>query len=136
MKTVEHDGTRYLLIKQSGDSSLVRDVGTGDERYIPNDELTVTGESTLAVAARAIPEPQRRIITAVHSERQLGLLIELEDGPISVREILGRYDLCESDLHGQVAELRAAGLVQEAERDGERAYELTEFARDGLDPLR
>ncbi|WP_181693313.1 hypothetical protein [Natronomonas sp. LN261] len=137
MRTVEHHGDRYLLVKRSGDSSLVRDPETGDERYLPNDELDVTGDSPLAVAAGAVPEPQRRILTAVHSERMLGLLVELEDrGPLSVRDILGRYDLCESDLHGRIGELRAAGLVREADTGGERGYATTELAGRGLTALR
>lgn len=137
MRAVEHEGEQYLLIKRSSDSSLVRDPETGTERYLPNDELTVTGDSPLSIAARSVPEPQRRVLTAVHSERLLGLLIELDtDGPLSVRELLDRYDLCESDLHGHVAELRAAGLVREAERYGERGYATTELAHEGIEALR
>jgi len=137
MRAVEHRGDRYLLLKRSGDSSLVRDPETGDERYLPNDELTVTGDSPLTVAAAAVPRPQRRLLAAVHSERILGLLLELDgDGPIAVRELLGRYDLCESDLHGRIGELRAAGLVEEAEVGGERGYAATELTHEALAALR
>ena len=137
MRAVEHDGERYLLIKRSSESSLVRDPETGTERYLPNDELTVTGDSPLAVAARSVPEAQRRILTAVHSDRLLGLLVELDDdGPLSVREILDRYDLCESDLHGRVTELRAAGLVEAADVGGERGSAVTDVATAALDALR
>ena len=137
MRAVEHDGERYLLLKQSGESSLVRDPETGEERYLPNDELTATGDSPLAVAARAVPEPRRRLLTAVHSERTLGALLELDDrGPLSVREILGRYDLCESDVHGTFGELRAAGLVEEVDVGGERGYATTDLAAEALDALR
>lgn len=137
MKTVEHDGDRYLLVKQSGESSLVRDPETGEERYLPNEELTVTGDSPLELAARNVPEASRRILTAVHSEQSLGLLVELDErGPLSVRDVLGSYDLCESDLHGLFAELRAAGLVTEADVAGERGYRLTDLAREGLAELR
>jgi hypothetical protein len=137
MRTVEYRGDPYLLLKQSGESSLVRDPETGDERYLPNDELTATGDSPLTVAARTVPTPQRRLLTAVHSERILGLLVELADhGPLPVRELLGRYDLCESDLHGRVGELRAAGLVRETDVAGERGYETTEMADEALSALR
>lgn len=137
MQTVEHDGDRYLLVKRSGESSLVRDPETGAERYLPNDELTATGDAPLAVAARAVPEPTRRILTAVHSERTLGALLELEDrGPLSIRAILGSYDLCESDVHGTFAELRAAGLVEEVDVGGERGYATTELASEGLEAIR
>ena len=137
MRVAEHDGKRYLLRKQSGDSSLLKDPETGKKRYVPNDELTVIGASPLSVAAESIPEPQRRVLTAVHSETVLGLLVELDEcGPLSVREILDRYDLCESDLHGQVTELRAAGLLEEATVNGERGYATTALAEDGLSALR
>lgn len=137
MRTVEHDGDRYLLVKRSGESSLVRDPETGEERYLPNGELTVTGDSPLELAAHSVPEASRRILTAVHSEQALGLLAELDErGPLSVREVLGSYDLCESDLHGLFGELRAAGLVTEADVAGERGYRLTDLAREGLAELR
>lgn len=137
MRAVEHDGDRYLLVKQSGESSLVRDPETGAERYLPNDELEATGDSPLVVAAGSIPEAQRRILTAVRSERILGALLELDRrGPLAVREILGSYDLCESDVHGAFAELRAAGLVEEADVGGERGYETTDLASEGLEALR
>lgn len=137
MRTVEHEGRRYLLVKQSADSSLVRDPTTGEERYLPTDELSVTGESPLEVAAASVPEAPRRVLTAVRDERSLGILVELEErGPLSVREVLGAYDLCESDLHGVVGELRAAGLVTETEVDGERGYGTTALASEGLASLR
>lgn len=137
MRTVEHDGERYLLVKRSGESSLVRDPETGEERYLPNEELEASGESPLALAARQVPEPTRRVLTAVHSERALGVLVELDErGPLSVRSVLGGYDLCESDLHGLFGELRAAGLVVETEVGGERGYRLTDRGREGLGGLR
>ena len=137
MRTVEHEGRRYLLVKQSAESSLVRDPTTGEERYLPTDELSVTGESPLEVAAASVPEAPRRVLTAVRDERSLGVLVELEErGPLSVREVLGAYDLCESDLHGVVGELRAAGLVTETEVDGERGYGTTALASEGLASLR
>lgn len=137
MRTVEHDGDRYLLLKRSADASLVRDPETGEERYLPTDELTPTGDPPLAVAAYRVPEATRRVLTAVHSERALGLLVELDArGPLPVRAVLGETDLCESDLHGTVGELTAAGLVAETTVDGERGYRLTDRGREGLAGLR
>lgn len=139
VRTVEDDaGRRYVLLKRSGDSSLVRDPATGEERYVENGELsTVEGESPLETAARAVPAPARRVMRAVHSDRALGLLVELEErGPVPVRDLAGSYDLCESDLHGLLAEFTAAGLVAETRVVGERGYELTAAAREGLSALR
>ncbi|WP_227376538.1 DUF7346 family protein [Haladaptatus halobius] len=138
MRTVhDESGQRYLLLKRSGESSLVRDPRTGDETYLENDRLHLAeGESPLETTARRISPATRRILTAVPNERALGLLVELhERGPLAVRELLSAYDLCESDLHGYLAEFRAAGLVEECRVAGERGYDLTATATDGLEPL-
>ncbi|MGN8214022.1 DUF7346 family protein [Halococcus salifodinae] len=70
-------------------------------------------------------------------DRALALLREIDaNGPFAVRTLLSRYDLCESDLHGLCAELRAAGLLAEAEVAGERGYRTTERARKELEQVR
>lgn len=135
MRTVRDDsGNRYLLVKESGESSRVRDPETGEERHLPNESLEAAdGESPLETASRAVPGPVRRVLTAVHDERALGLLLEVDArGPVGVRALLDAYDLCESDLHGLLAEFRAAGLVRETEAAGERGYETTSEASEGL----
>ena len=139
MRTVsDEDGTRYLLRKQSSDTSLVYDPETGTEQYLDNDRLAaVDGESPLVTAATAVDAPVRRLLTATHNDRSLGLLVELVDrGPCSTIELLESYDLCESDLHGLLAEFRAAGLVEEATSHGERGYDATELATTAVDQLR
>jgi hypothetical protein len=135
MRTVrDESGNRYLLLKQSGDSSHVRDPATGEERHLPNDSLAVVeGESPLETASRVVPESVRRVVTAAHDDRGLGLLLEIDErGPVDVRVLLDAYDLCESDLHGLLGEFRAAGLVREASVAGGRGYETTETASEGL----
>ncbi|SNZ13474.1 hypothetical protein SAMN06269185_2210 [Natronoarchaeum philippinense] len=139
MRTVRDEtGKRYVLLKESGDSSLVRDPETGQERYIENDTLDpVDGETPLETAASGIPESVRRVVSGVHDEAGLGLLADLADrGPVAVRDMLGAYDQCESDLHGRLAELRAAGLIEEATVAGERGYDATETTREALNALR
>jgi len=139
MRTVSDvDGNRYLLIKQSSDASLVRDPEMGTEQYIDNDQLdAVDGESPLETAAAAVDAPVRRLLTATHNDQSVGLLVELVDrGPCSTIELLDSYDLCESDLHGLLAEFRAAGLVEEATSYGERGYDATELATTAVDQLR
>jgi hypothetical protein len=138
MRTVEDaGGNRYILLKQSAESSLVRDPATGEHRHLPNDEFErVEGESPLATAAGAVPDPVRRVLLAARDERALGLLLEIDArGPIGVRSLLA-YDLCESDLHGLLAEFRAAGLIEERAVDGERGYDTTAVGADGLATLR
>ncbi|MFC4358787.1 hypothetical protein ACFO0N_12620 [Halobium salinum] len=139
MQTVEDDaGKRYLLVKRSGESSLVRDPDTGAERYLPNADLDpVDDAATLVVASEGVPASVRRVLTAVRDERSLGLLLELVDrGPLPVRTLLSAYDLCESDLHGTLTEFRAAGLVEEARVAGERGYAATDLAVDAAERLR
>ena len=139
MRSVRDDsGTRYLLLKQSGDSSRVRNPETGEECYIENHRLEpVDGESPLVTAASAVPESVRTVLSAVHDDRSLGLLLDLDArGPLAIRTLLSAYDLCESDLHGLLTEFRAAGLVAETRVAGERGYETTETATDGLSHLR
>jgi hypothetical protein len=131
------DGTRYVLLKRSSESSLVRDPETGESRYLPNESLSVVeGASALETAAATVPEPTRRVLRATHTDQALGLLLELDSrGPTPVRALLD-YELCESDLHGTLAEFRAAGLVEDADVAGERGYALTDTAREGLTVLR
>ncbi|WP_246999482.1 DUF7346 family protein [Halosolutus gelatinilyticus] len=138
MKTVRDDtGKRYLLLKQSESASLVRDPETGNECYVRNDRLDVVGESALETAAQTIDSPIRTLLTNVHDEQTLGLLIELADrGPLRIRTLLDAYDVCESDLHGRLTVLSAAGLIDETEVAGERGYRITEPCRRALDVLR
>ncbi|MFB6080218.1 MAG: hypothetical protein ABEJ81_04395 [Haloferacaceae archaeon] len=138
MRTVrDAAGDRYLLVEESAGSSLVRDPETGEERHVDSEALEpVDDESPLVTAARAVPEPTRRLVVAARDQRALGLLVELDArGPLAVVDLLSAYDLCESDLHGQFAEFRAAGLVAEREVDGRRGYGLTDAARTALDDL-
>lgn len=139
MRTVrDADGTRYVLLEESEESSLVRDPETGEKRHVPTDTLErVEGEPPLSTAARAVPAPVRRVVTGVPDERALGLLLEIDArGPVSVRALLEVSDLCESDLAGLLAEFRVAGLVTESRVAGERGYETTDVAAEGLSGLR
>jgi len=133
----DESGKRYLLLTESGESSRVRDPETGEERSVETDRLEpVEGESPLETAARAVPAPVRTLTTAVHDERALGLLVDLDArGPLDVRTLLSACDLCESDLHGLLGEFRAAGLLAETTVAGERGYETTETARTALAAL-
>ena len=139
MKTVrDDDGNQYILLKRSGDASLVRDPKTGNDCYVGNDRLEpVEGTSVLETAANAIPEPVRRLLTGVHDERSLGLLVELADrGPLSVRHLIAETDYCESDLHGTLASLTARGLIEETTVVDDRGYALSSDCEPVLATLR
>lgn len=139
METVRlPDGETYLLVKRSEGSSLVRDPATGEERYVDHGNLdVVAGESPLSAAASGVPAPVRRVVRAVHDDRSLGLLVELvDDGPLSVVEAMDAYDMCESDLHGRLAEFRVAGLIEEVDVAGRRGYDATPAAEAAVRLLR
>lgn len=139
MKTVrDDDGKRYLLLKRSSDASLVRDPESGNACYVRNDRLeTVEGEPPLEVAAGAIDAPIRQLLRAVHDDRTLGLVLALADSdPTPVRELLETDGLCESDLHGTLAELTAAGVIEETTVDGERGYRVSDESRAVVEVLR
>ena len=137
MRTVEDEaGRRYLLLKRSGESSLVRDAATGEARFLPNDDLvTLDGVDPLTAAAEAVSPHLRRLLRTVHDDRGLGLLVLLAHEPRSARALLGATDLCESDLLGMATELRAAGLIAETTVDGERGYAVTEDGREAIEQL-
>lgn len=138
MRTVEDDtGRRYRLLKESAESSRVRDLASGDERYLPNDELRpVDGASPLDEAAARLDPAVRAVVSGVDDSHGLGLLIEVvERAPLPVRSMLARYDVCESDLNGRLGELTAVGLIEPTEVGGERAYEPTPAARTALETL-
>lgn len=131
------DGTRYLRLQRSSDTSLVRDPVTGEERYVENDRLEPIDDAPLAIAARGVDEDVRSLVVAVPDERTLGFLLELADhGPLGVRTILDAYEFCESDLHGRLTMLTMAGVLEQTTVAGERGYALTESGRAGLEALR
>ncbi|WP_081655478.1 DUF7346 family protein [Halopiger goleimassiliensis] len=138
MKTVQDDtGKRYLLCKQSEHASLVRDPVSGNECYVQNDRLESIDESPLETAAGTVPDAVRTVLTNVHDEATLGLLFELEArGPLPVRSLLEGYDFCESDLHGRLGVLTAAGLLEETDVADERGYRVTDTCTDALEVLR
>ena len=137
-RTVEDDaGNQYLLLKQSSDTSLVRDPATGERSHLPTDSLEPAEASAGETILAPVPGGVVDLLTAVHDERALALALEIDaEGPIAVRMLLDAYDFCESDLHGLLAELQAAGLIAEATVVGERGYETTEKGAEALAAIR
>ena len=133
MRTVrDEEGARLLLCKRSGDACLVRDPATGERRYVDADALTAGGRPPLLTVAEAVPDDARAALP-VAGDRAVGLLADIAArGPLGVRRMLDEYELCESDLHGALGELRAADLLAETRVAGERGYEATDAARDAL----
>jgi hypothetical protein len=133
----DDDGRRLLLVKRSSESSLVRDPDTGEESYRPNEALSAVDDPPLAAAADGLADAARRAVLACPDDRALGLLVELVDrGPTAAETLTAAYDLCESDLHGLLAEFRAAGLVREATVAGRPGYAPTDDAGAAVERLR
>lgn len=140
MQPVEDEsGRRFLLEKRSSESWLLLDPETGETCYRDPETLTVLDDASPleAVAAGAVADPVRRLVLAARSDRTLGLVIAVVDrGPIAVRTLLAETTLCESDLHGQLAELVAAGLFEDVRVAGERGYAATDDATRAVRQLR
>lgn len=106
MRTVEDEsGRRYLLLKQSHDSSLVADLETGARTYRPNEALSAVAEPADA--------PNFDLLSYIEA-----------NGPVPARTLLEATSLCESDLHGLLTLLRANDLVRETKVHGEQAYDV------------
>lgn len=136
MQSVRYDGDVYVLVKESAESSLVRNPDTGEETYVPNDELEALDSPALETRAAAVPESVRVVLRVAHDDRSLGLLLDLhENGPRPVRDMLTDYSFCESDLLGLLTECRAAGVVEEVTAAGEPGYALTSTGDRGVAKL-
>lgn len=134
MRTVEDQaGERFLLLDTSGDTWLVRQPGTALTHRRPAEAFTVLEDvSPLETVARSVPDTLREDL-ALPNERAVGLLAEIHARePVGVRDLLA-YDLCESDLHGFLAEFTAGGLLEETRVVGERGYETSDRVAARLD---
>lgn len=133
----DRSGTHYILEKRGTASSRVRRPATGERLHLPNEALEpVTDESPLETVLSPLPADAVERIDGVADRRALGLLVEIDaSGPTGVRTLLDRLDLCESDLHGRLAEMQAAGLLTEVSVGGERGYRTTETGAKRLSSL-
>lgn len=139
MRIVEFEGDRYLLLKRSTSSSLVYDPVSGDRRYLPNHELDISDKSGHGGSEESLLNriPELGALGSIADDATLEILFEIEtNGPLPARDLLGRIDCCESDLHGIISELRAAELVTEIDLPGGRGYQTTARASEALDRSR
>lgn len=128
MRIVEDDqGSQYILERAARDSWLVRDPRSGECHHRPPDQLrVVSGASPLALASRSVPTADAEQLPLTDAQ-SIGLLAEIRTHePTAVRTLVGATEVCESDLHGMLAELAAADLVRETTVAGEPGYETTD----------
>lgn len=125
------DGETYCVRQRSSDGECrVRELPEGTVTTRPCSELTpvdpgeFTGTFDVPIGVSGSRE---------RSGRALALLLELATGgAASARQLLDRFDVCESELHGTATELRAAGLIEPTTVHGERGYRATEAARETI----
>ena len=113
------DGDAYFVLQRVlGEDCQLRGVSSGETTTQPCESLSpATAEAALGVVAGSLKDE------SVTSNQAAALLLELTvDGPTSARELLDRFDVCESDLHGVATELRSAGLLEPTTVYGERGY--------------
>ena len=126
---VDAAGRRSLLLREHGEQAVLRDVETGERRTASLEDLASLDGGPLGTLVTDVPPSLPSPLDRAPTDRALALLVELHvAGPRPVRDLLADTTLCESDLHGLVGDLRAAGLVQDEPVAGERGYDLTPSA--------
>lgn len=129
MRVVRDEEESYYVLQDSdGETCRIRKITTGTLTTCPCAELSPIAPSDVLAADG--------LAGAIGSSRALALLIEIDlAGPASARGLLDRFDVCESDLHGVTAELRAIGLIEPTTVHGERGYRTTQEIGDALERL-
>jgi len=139
MRVVRDGAGRINVVRERSDEQRVLvDPATGTERTVSAaDVVPVVDEPELELVASALPDPTDSPLASIGDARARGILGVLEAaGPLPATMLLAFESLCESDLHGTVGELRAAGLVAETTVDGHSGYRMTETAARTLADLR
>lgn len=124
MRAVRGPDGAPLVALERPTGTVVYDPREGERVPPATGPLEELDADPLAVAAAGVDAPV--------AGAGAGVLVDLEVGARSVRGMLESYERCESDLHGILAELAAAGLVAETDVRGRRGYELTEAGREAL----
>lgn len=124
----DSDGTLYVLEKRAAHSSRVYDPESGERLHLPTDHLHV-------LDAEGVPNDTGSN-SGFTRDPGLGLLLTVRAaGPVSVRTLMDEMTMCESDLHGALAELVAGGLLREVTVLGDRGYEITDEGLATLETL-
>lgn len=137
MRLVRDDAeSPHLVLNRDGDAWRVRGLTSGTERTLEPEAVdSIEAAHPLDVAADALPTPDTGPL-AIADDRTFGMAVLLSRaGPQPVHVLLETEGLCESDLHGLMGELGAAGLVSETTVDGQRGYRATETATEAVADL-
>lgn len=130
----DQTGTHYVVLSATESVCRLREIRSGAEVTRQCESLQPADPAAALAATGVDADGVDTVTSAARTSRAIGLLVELDAaGPLAVRTILDRFDVCESDLHGMVTELRAAGLLEPTTVYGERGYRVTDAARDVLE---
>lgn len=134
----DQSGRAHVVSARDGDHLDIVDPATGRERTVPATDVDpVVDEPELPVLAAALPTDPGSPLDGIGDPRAVGLLGVLEAaGPLPATMLLAFESLCESDLHGIVGELSAAGYVEQTTVDGRSGYRTTAAAERTLAGLR
>ncbi|WP_229115562.1 DUF7346 family protein [Halapricum desulfuricans] len=125
------DGETYGILQRTGESACrIRELPEGTVTTRPCSELSPVDPREFADGLEIVPGDSG---SRDRAERALALVLELAvGGPASARQLLDRFDACESELNGTASELRAAGLIEPTTVHGQRGYRTTDAARDAI----
>lgn len=118
-----------MLLETESNRCRIREVTSGESRWVKSAELSITDSVALARIGEAAPETPREIESAIRTPRGWGLVLLVgAASPVSVRALLDTTSECESDLNGLLTELEAGDILERTAVAGERGYQLTETA--------
>lgn len=130
------DDAWVVILEVGTDECHVRELGTGETRWIARSEVTPVEPASLPVIGDAIEESRRPADSAIRTDRAWGLvLVVAATSPVTVRALLDATSECESDLNGLLADLEAGGVLDRTDAADERAYRLTERGLQAVDAV-
>lgn len=130
------DGEWVAILAVESDRCRIRQLGSGDSRWVPKSTLSSSDTASLQEIGRAVPDSVRGSVSPIRTARGWGLaLVVGAASPVTVRAMLATTTECESDLNGVLAELEAGGILERTEVAGERAYELSETGASTLESV-
>lgn len=125
-----------VILEVEGQRCRIRDVLSGDTRWVAHSTLTIPDAAALEDIGQLTPQSARQAVSAIRTARGWGVVLVVgAASPVPVRELLAATTECESDLNGLLAELEAGGVLDRTAVGGERAYELSGTGRSAVHGL-
>lgn len=130
------EGAWVVLREIESDQCRIREVNSGESRWVRRTEVSIVDGVSLRRIGEAAPDEPRELESVIRTARGWGLVLVVgAASPVSVRALLERTSECESDLNGLLTELEVGEMLERTEIAGERAYKLTETAKNAVEAL-